>query len=81
MYRAVLGAEVVPMQMPFDKAALLWRLVRLLPPLCAANAVYAPLQRYLAGDNATLALPDEHAWQAQLCRDLRLDVGPELAEA
>lgn len=38
--------------MPFDKTALLWRLVRLLPTLCDTSAVYAPLQRYLRGDNA-----------------------------
>ncbi|OQW89547.1 MAG: exodeoxyribonuclease V subunit gamma [Rhodoferax ferrireducens] len=123
MYRAVLGPDAVPEHMPFDKAALLWRLVRLLPELCAANPVYAPLQRYLSGDNparklyqlaeqladvldgyqsyradwladwaqglgqlcgplgAPQALPPEHAWQAQLWRDIRADVGPELAEA
>ena len=123
MYRAVLGAAAVPAQMPFDKSALLWRLVRLLPGLCATNPVYAPLQRYLAGDNAPrklyqLALqladvfdayqsyradwladwaagvdqlrgalgapqplPAEHAWQAQLWRDIRLDVGAALADA
>ena len=51
MYRAVLGADAVPEHMPFDKSALLWRLVRLLPALCSANPVYAPLQRYLSGDN------------------------------
>ncbi len=51
MYRAVLGPDAVPEHMPFDKAALLWRLVRLLPGLCEANPVYAPLQRYLSGDN------------------------------
>jgi exodeoxyribonuclease V gamma subunit len=123
MYRAVLGADAVPVHMPFDKAALLWRLVRLLPALCFKNPIYAPLQRYLSGDNASrklyqlalqladvldgyqsyradwladwaagrdqlrgplgapLALPDEHAWQAQLWRDLRADLGPALADA
>ena len=123
MYRAVLGPDAVPEHMPFDKAALLWRLVRLLPALCAANPVYAPLQRYLSGDNparklyqlaeqvadvldayqsyradwladwaagrdqlrgplgAPLVLPPEHAWQAQLWRDIRKDVGPARAEA
>jgi exodeoxyribonuclease V gamma subunit len=52
MYRAVLGADDVPAHMPFDKDALLWRLVRLLPRMCETDAVYAPLKRYLAGDNA-----------------------------
>ncbi len=47
VYRAVLGADAVPHHMVFDKANLLWRLMRLLPTLAAANPVYAPLQRYL----------------------------------
>ena len=123
MYRAVLGADAVPEHMPFDKAALLWRLVRLLPALCQAKPVYAPLQRYLSGDNparklyqlaeqladvldgyqsyradwladwadgrdqlrgplgAPQPLPPEHAWQAQLWRDMRADVGPVLMDA
>ncbi len=51
VYRAVLGAQAVPAHMPFDKTALLWRLVRLLPTLCETGAVYAPLKRYLSGDN------------------------------
>ncbi|NCP40472.1 MAG: exodeoxyribonuclease V subunit gamma, partial [Rhodoferax sp.] len=45
MYRAVLGAQAVPAHMPFDKTALLWRLVRLLPALCDTRAVYAPLKQ------------------------------------
>jgi exodeoxyribonuclease V gamma subunit len=123
MYRAVLGADAVPEHMPFDKAALLWRLVRLLPALCQANPVYVPLKRYLSGDNparklyqlaqqladvldgyqsyradwladwadgqdqlrgplgAPQPLPPEHAWQAQLWRDIRADVGPALMDA
>jgi len=123
MYRAVLGADAVPEHMPFDKSALLWRLVRLLPALCTANPVYAPLQRYLSGDNPARKLyqlaeqladvldayqsyradwlsdwadgldqlrgpsdkpsplPTEHAWQAQLWRDIRADVGADLMEA
>lgn len=123
MYRAVLGADAVPEHMPFDKSALLWRLVRLLPALCVGNPVYAPLQRYLSGDNPARKLyqlaeqladvldayqsyradwladwadgldqlrgpldkaqplPPEHVWQAQLWRDIRADVGPELMEA
>jgi len=123
MYRAVLGAEVVPAHMPFDKTALLWRLVRLLPALCESQPVYAPLKHYLSGENparklyqlaqqvadvldayqsyradwlsdwalghdqlrgalgAPGPLAAEHAWQAQLWRDLRADVGEALAEA
>lgn len=51
VYRAVLGPDAVPHHMVFDKASLLWRLMRLLPALVAANALYAPLQRYL-GDGS-----------------------------
>lgn len=47
--RAVLGAAAVPVQMPLDKDALAWRLVRLLPGL-AGQAVYAPLAAYLHND-------------------------------
>lgn len=56
MYRAVLGAQAVPADMPFDKTALLWRLVRLLPILCESQEVYAPLKRYLGGDDAARKL-------------------------
>lgn len=47
--RAVLGAQAVPAQMPLDKDALAWRLVRLLPGL-AHDPVYAPLAGYLQRD-------------------------------
>ena len=50
MYRTVLGAQAVPTQMPFDKAALVWRLMRLLPSLTVQGGVYTPLQHYLASD-------------------------------
>ena len=49
IYRSVLGADAVPHHMPFDKASLLWRLMRLLPLLAAGDVVYAPLERYLSG--------------------------------
>jgi exodeoxyribonuclease V gamma subunit len=52
IYRSVLGPQAVPAHMPFDKTLLLWRLVRLLPTLCAANPVYAPLARYLGNGSA-----------------------------
>ncbi len=125
VYRAVLGPVAVPVAMPFDKASLLWRLMRLLPVLCQRDAVYAPLQRYLgeppqprklyqlalqladvldgyqsyradwladwaAGRdvlrgagvaNGAATLPPEHAWQAQLWRDIRQDVGPDLEDS
>ncbi len=48
-YRAVLGAALVPERSPLDKAALVWRLMRLLPQL-ARQPVYAPLARFLADD-------------------------------
>jgi exodeoxyribonuclease V gamma subunit len=123
LYRAVLGAQAVPAHMPFDKTRLLWRLVRLLPTLCASNLVYEPLQHYLSGSNPARKLyqlaqqvadvldgyqsyradwladwaagfdqlrgplglpqplPADHAWQAQLWRDIRTDVGEALADA
>jgi exodeoxyribonuclease V gamma subunit len=116
IYRAVLGAAAVPEAMPFDKASLVWRLVRLLPELCQRDVIYDPLQRYLGqplqprklyqlalqladvldgyqsyradwladwalgrdvchGPGGQAGLPLEHAWQAQLWRDIRTDVG------
>ncbi len=123
VYRSVLGADAVPHHMPFDKASLQWRLMRLIPVLACTNPVYAPLQRYLSGgsDGRRLyqlaqqiadvfdgyqsyradwlsdwaagnnylrsneekpgILDDAHAWQAQLWRDIRSDVGEALADA
>lgn len=56
IYRQVLGSEAVPVHMPFDKASLLWRLMRLLPALVNANPLYAPLARYLVGDENGMRL-------------------------
>jgi exodeoxyribonuclease V gamma subunit len=48
-YRAVLGADEVPEESPFDEARLVWRLMRLLPQLLEQQA-YGPLRRFLAED-------------------------------
>lgn len=48
-YRAVLGEAVVPADSPFDKAWLVWRVLRLLPELLD-EPVYAPLEHFLHGD-------------------------------
>jgi len=49
VYRAVLGAENVPEISPFDKARLIWRLMRLLPDVLHED-IYAPLQQFLRED-------------------------------
>lgn len=49
-YRAVLGAEEIPDESPYDKVRLVWRLLRLLPSLLS-NDWFAPLNQYLADDN------------------------------
>ena len=48
-YRAVLGAEAVPLESPFAKRPLLWRLMRLLPALLQRPA-FAPLAEFLRDD-------------------------------
>lgn len=46
IYRAVLGQEAVPAQMPLDKSPLVWRIMRRLPELLQRDA-FAPLVQYL----------------------------------
>ncbi len=57
-YRAILPAEDVPETSPFDKPRLVWRLYRLLPELVTESEVYAPLARFLEGDE-----PDRRRFQ------------------
>ena len=49
MYRLVLGQAVVPLAMPFDKQALVWRLWRVLPEFAQIHQV-APLLAYVKDD-------------------------------
>ena len=49
MYRLVLGQALVPVAMPFDKQALVWRLWRLLPGFAQSQQV-APLLSYVKDD-------------------------------
>lgn len=49
MYRLVLGQAVVPVAMPFDKQALVWRLWRLLPEFAQSHQV-EPLLAYVKDD-------------------------------
>ena len=49
-YRAVLGEQAVPQDLPFDKAALQWRVLRLLPGLLPLPA-FKPLHNYLHDDS------------------------------
>ncbi|CAH0174316.1 RecBCD enzyme subunit RecC [Massilia sp. Bi118] len=46
-YRGMLGPERVPRRSPFDKDALTWRLMRLLPELLAKDK-FAPLRHFLS---------------------------------
>jgi len=46
-YRGMLGRDRVPQRSAFDKSALTWRLMRLLPSLLS-QAVFAPLRHFLA---------------------------------
>lgn len=60
-YRAVLGPAVVPLQLPFDKDALTWRLLRMLPQLAMSDAAFLPLARYLEADRAGERASDRSA--------------------
>lgn len=49
-YRAVLGADAIPRQSPYDKEPLTWRLFQLLPLLLNEDC-FSPLARYLQNDH------------------------------
>ena len=49
-YRAVLGTEAIPLESPYDKVRLVWRLLRLLPSLLK-NDWCEPLRQYLVDDH------------------------------
>jgi len=49
-YRAVLGPQAVPERSPFDREALVWRLMRLLPELLGQPDFF-PLRHFLDGDS------------------------------
>lgn len=52
VYRQVLGNDAVPTQMPFDKAPLTWRIMRLLHSDCAYDKqTYAAILHYLSTDD------------------------------
>jgi exodeoxyribonuclease V gamma subunit len=50
-YRGMLGPERVPRRSPFDKDALTWRLMRLLPEVLAKEK-FAPLRHFLSDGDA-----------------------------
>jgi exodeoxyribonuclease V gamma subunit len=50
-YRGMLGPERVPRRSPFDKDALTWRLMRLLPEVLAKDK-FAPLRHFLSDGDA-----------------------------
>ncbi|WP_018867101.1 MULTISPECIES: exodeoxyribonuclease V subunit gamma [unclassified Thioalkalivibrio] len=49
-YRAVLGADAVPLESPYAKRPLTWRLMRLLPT-CLGQEAFAPLGQFLQDDD------------------------------
>lgn len=62
-YRMLLGAAEVPADSPFDKSRLVWRLMRVLPPLLV-QPEFEPLRRFL--DTTAGAQSDERRLY-QLC--------------
>ncbi len=58
VYRAILGETEVPPLSPYDKRPLSWRLFALLPELITTDADYAPLKRFIEGDQ-----PDVRCFQ------------------
>ena len=58
VYRAVLGETEVPPLSPYDKRPLSWRLFALLPQLIDSDDAYAPLKRFITGEQ-----PDVRCFQ------------------
>ena len=52
VYRSILGETEVPPISPYDKRPLSWRLFGLLPELVANDEAYAPLRRFIDGDQS-----------------------------
>ncbi len=48
-YRSILGGDTIPVDSPYDKERLVWRLFRLLPSL-SADSAFLPLNRFLEQD-------------------------------
>ncbi|MEY2805116.1 MAG: hypothetical protein RL657_2452 [Pseudomonadota bacterium] len=67
-YRTVLGADLVPAQMPLDREHLVWRLMHLLPRWFEQDTqgVFEPLARYVRNDHGRT----DDARLLQLCQQL-----------
>ncbi len=48
-YRSVLGDDTIPVDSPYDKERLIWRLFRILPSL-SGDSTFLPLNRFLEQD-------------------------------
>jgi len=48
-YRSVLGDDTIPVNSPYDKERLVWRIFRILPSL-SGDSVFQPLNRFLEQD-------------------------------